>query len=213
MGQLKLGATKKGKRKSTSAVPQNVKKARLETRPASKPKPAKPRNKGSVRKAIDIVHNDERELSDQDIEDFDEYEHFQGFLHNLDPQALAQKTQKQERPKAQLQKVIPPADFDEDDSEGLSSVNDDDLEDLHTGSEGEDYESDVISEDEDVPHEIESTSSENVIDYESRPRAFRASEAESKRLPIKLKDGTVQAAKVKNEPHSLRSRQNHWKTR
>lgn len=97
MGNLKLGPTKKSKRKTGTTSSQSSKKAKIELEPKVVPKvkSARSRNKSSKRSTVDIVQNDAPEISDGDIEDFDEYQHFQGFLETLDPGELARKTQKQ----------------------------------------------------------------------------------------------------------------------
>lgn len=222
MPQLKLGATKKGKRKAgTNANAKPSKKNKVEViapKPAVKAKPLKPRNKGSKRTAVDIVHNDERELSDQDIEDFDEYSHFQGFLQNLDPQALAKKVKKQTRsviapsqskarPAAVSKFAATGKGVDEQSSEDVLTGSEDDMSDLETGSEDElegDFE-DVVSEEDSELEGLSGVKSESLtqdseeeedVDYESRPRNFKNSTVDSNRLPIKLRDGRVQNLRV-----------------
>ena len=175
MAPIKLGATKKKQKRKEQGndKARPAKKVKVEV-----PEKKKPAKKIIPKKTHQIIHNEERELSDQDIEDVNEYEHFQGFLETLDPAALAQKVTKSrpEKPKAV-------------DSES-------DMEDLETGSESfgdfDDMESDV-----DLPSD--GTLSESEVDYEIQPRKFKTIQpvkVQSDKLPIKLKDGRLQRAVI-----------------
>ncbi len=210
----KLGPTKKkNKRKAqqTSSKPQKRAKVEPEPKPAVKAKPAKPRNKGISKKTVDIVENDDRDLSDEDVDNFDEYEHFQGFLQDLKPEELAKKVQK---PKVQTRPAPEPvvtrieADVAEygmsEDDEGFSS-------DLNTDSEADfdEMEEDVVSDedDDDEPGTDEESVEDAALsdqeqDYELRPRRLKESwkGPESNRLPIKTKDGRVESYNIPDLP-------------
>lgn len=174
--------------------------------PAKRGKPQKVRNKGSSRNAVELVDVEERELSAEDFETFDDYKHFHGFLQNLDPQALASKVQKDARKTVRqepiVQRKIAQAPTPSDTESSLDSADDNSLSDLESVSTASDASfdedmDDVVSEDgteagsSDGGEDDGSVAAE--IDYEAQGRSFSTSQGTEQynRLPIKLSDGRV----------------------
>lgn len=221
MGPLKLGSTKKTKRKGSAPQSQPAKKQKVvvDAKIVPKAKSEKSRNKSSKRSTVDIVRNDDYEISDGDVEDFDQYKHFGGFLQSIDPQELAQKTQKQIKTSESKDKVvkrsIPAKSSNKSDTTYSSDSDSVSLDDLDTASEPSyDGDADVINTDQ----EEDSGSDENHQDNfsnarEALSRIFDDPEANYERksssmlrkidtapdrLPIILRSGRIQ--QVVSEP-------------
>lgn len=182
-------------------------------------KPDRVRIKGISRKDVELVRNEARDLSEEDLKDFDTYQHYHGFLQNLDPQALAQKVSRQSRvsEKGKIShnesprptetvaqaRSRPLSQYDTAEIESSTSSSFSDVETASNASFDSDLE-DVVS---DSTVQSESSNNQNSVprskyskrsiqasDYEMHGRAFQSSSAskfDSERLPIKLSDGTI----------------------
>lgn len=214
MGPLKLGATKKGKRKAPQKTNSALKKAKLdlETKPVQNANVKKTRKKASERSTVDLVHNEPRDLSEQDLLDFDEYEHFQGFLQNLNPESLARKVRKQGSIIPQTSQPLSsngrPSQNGDDHSENDTEATEDCLSDLETDSQGtfDGDSDDIVSENDSinetdvlepslsVSRQNNHSKSASSPNYEMHVRSFKVHENEqSERLPIKLSDGSIKS--------------------
>ncbi|CCG84499.1 protein of unknown function [Taphrina deformans PYCC 5710] len=193
-----------GRRKVSStaqqhkAIPSGTAKGSKKTY-SSKAQASKPNKKGSKRKFVEIVHNEEREVSEDELKDFDGYEHFGDFLQELDPQALALKIQKQER-----------NPFDVHRTETLQARNRLVNVQRRTSKSLQAQElsqslgnsSDTASEVSDVIRRPSRQEQHESVEYEYNPRAFSYDSATegSGLLPIKLSNGQVKAVIGKTGP-------------
>lgn len=149
------------------------------------------------RSAVELVPSHEIDLSDCDVDNLDEYKDFDRFLHNLDPQALAKKSQRQ---KSGL-KPEPRHDLARRESEDNSVINNDNsIMETETPSEV-DFKAERHSTPAMVTHEPETIRSfqghRKSTDYEDVVRSFRDVGDTSSRLPIIMTDGTLQHVIIK----------------
>lgn len=233
MPPLKLGSTKKNKRKAIASQGQGAKKQKVnstEDKPRKKATSNPSRTKSSQRSTVDLVRNDDRDLSDEELENVNEYEHFQEFLHNMDPEALARKVPRQNRTQGDNQstgqKVDRIKDFEHPDGGDADKVYSDFSDDLDTAS-GPSYDgdTDVIDsaaedDDDDEPHSKTSDDSDDSSDtkptaknqphrfdniealYHVRPNQLKNDDGLPSRLPIILGNGEVQQVKQATKPQN-----------